>query len=89
MLKFDMKLVRGIDIAPKSKRQMVESLVHMTRDLGITPLAEGVETEEEATVCQQLGFELFQGFLFGSPIPRKTSGPAKSSIPFVTVSVKC
>lgn len=89
VLKFDIKMVREIDKAPKSKRQMVESLVHMTRDLGIRPLAEGVETDEEANVCQQLGFELFQGFRFGVPIPRKAHATAKGSIPFMSASVKC
>jgi EAL domain-containing protein (putative c-di-GMP-specific phosphodiesterase class I) len=78
VLKFDMKMVHGIDMAPKPKQQMVESLVRMTRDLGIAPLAEGIETDEEAEVCQQMGFELFQGFLFGPPVPRKTSSPAIS-----------
>ena len=52
----------------------------MTCLAGDIPLAEGVETDEEAAVCQELGFELFQGFLFGSPIPRKTTDPFSSNI---------
>jgi EAL domain-containing protein (putative c-di-GMP-specific phosphodiesterase class I) len=67
VLKFDVSMVRAIDQAPPSKRQLVETLVRMTRDLGIRSLAEGIETIEEAAVCQQLGFELFQGYLFGAP----------------------
>jgi EAL domain-containing protein (putative c-di-GMP-specific phosphodiesterase class I) len=31
------------------------------------PLAEGVETAEEAEACRDLGFELAQGYLFGRP----------------------
>ncbi len=73
VLKFDMKMIRGIDQSPPSKRQLVESLVRMAHDLGIQSLAEGIETEEEAAVCQQLGFELFQGFLFGRPVPRMSA----------------
>lgn len=69
VLKFDVRMVRGIDQAPASKRQLVESLVRMTRDLGIQSLAEGIETELEADVCRQLGFELLQGYLFGTPMP--------------------
>ena len=89
VLKFDMKMIRGIDRAPKPKRQMVESLVHMTRDLGIQPLAEGVETKEEANVCQQLGFELFQGFLFGLPIARRTTDLLPDNMASLASSVKC
>lgn len=77
VLKFDIQMVHGIDMARKPKQQLVESLVRMTRDLGITPLAEGIETDEEAGVCRQMGFELFQGFLFGTPAPRKAARPAK------------
>jgi EAL domain-containing protein (putative c-di-GMP-specific phosphodiesterase class I) len=32
-------------------------------------LAEGVETEAEAEVCRQIGFDLLQGYLTGRPAP--------------------
>jgi EAL domain-containing protein (putative c-di-GMP-specific phosphodiesterase class I) len=32
------------------------------------PLAEGVECEEEAEVCIEMGFQLIQGYLTGRPI---------------------
>jgi EAL domain-containing protein (putative c-di-GMP-specific phosphodiesterase class I) len=47
----------------------VESLVRVTTDLGIVPLAEGIETAAEAEVCSQLGFRLAQGYHFGHPKP--------------------
>jgi len=31
-----------------------------------------VELAEEAAVCQQVGFELAQGFFFGYPAPPET-----------------
>ena len=66
-LKFDISLIRGIDRL-LSKQRMIESLVGMVIDLGITPTAEGIETEEEAEVCRQLGFEFAQGYLLGRPV---------------------
>lgn len=66
-LKFDRKLIAGLNSAPSSRQQLVQSLVSMSRQLEITTLAEGVETEEEARACQQIGFELMQGFYFGRP----------------------
>lgn len=66
-LKFDMKLIRGIHVAPESARVMLASLVQVSSDLGATPMAMGIECEEEAAVCRELGFELFQGYRFGRP----------------------
>lgn len=68
-LKFDIKLVRGIDRAPPARLSMVRSLVTLTHELGITPLAEGVETAEEAAACHELGFTLAQGYFYGRPSP--------------------
>ena len=66
-LKFDMKLVQHIHSASIERQKMVERLVQMTAELGIIPLAEGVETEEDHTVCQQMGFLCGQGFFYGRP----------------------
>ncbi len=68
-LKFDMKLIQGIHSASLARQQMLAALVQMARDLGIQPLAEGVECQEESIICRQLGFELGQGFHFGRPAP--------------------
>ena len=66
-LKFDISLIRGIDRLV-SKQRMIASLVGMVIELGITPAAEGIETEEEAEVCRELGFEYGQGYLLGRPL---------------------
>lgn len=67
VLKFDISLVRDINNASPKRHRMVSMLVEMVRDFGISPLAEGIETSEEADTCVQLGFELAQGFYFGRP----------------------
>lgn len=67
VLKFDISLIRDIHKASPKRQKMVETLVSMVQEFGIAPLAEGVETLEEARACQQLGFELAQGFYFGRP----------------------
>lgn len=68
-LKFDMSLVRGIDQATAERQKMLASLVRIVTDLGINPLAEGIETAEEALVCKELGFLTAQGFYYGRPAP--------------------
>jgi EAL domain-containing protein (putative c-di-GMP-specific phosphodiesterase class I) len=67
-VKFDMALIRGIDTASERKQRLVRDLVRIVRDIGSVSLAEGVETEGEANVCRQMGFELIQGWLTGKPI---------------------
>jgi len=68
-LKFDIGLIRGIDNADEQRVQMLKTLVKMVRDLDIKPLAEGIETEGEAAVCREIGFQFAQGYYFGRPAP--------------------
>ena len=66
-LKFDMSLIRNIHLAAPDHQQMIAHLVKMVRNLGILALAEGVESEAEATTCASLGFDLAQAILFRPP----------------------
>ena len=68
-LKFDISLIRKIHLAPKRLHQMVSTFIKASHDLGILALAEGIECSEEAQVCQELGFDLGQGYFFGRPVP--------------------
>ena len=67
VVKFDIKFIHEIDLAPPRQQQMVASLVRMVRELNIIPLAEGVEREEEHNVIVEMGFKLGQGYLYGRP----------------------
>jgi EAL domain-containing protein (putative c-di-GMP-specific phosphodiesterase class I) len=69
VLKFDMGLIRDIDKAPPERIKVLGSLVKIVLDLGVQPLAEGIENEREAQVCCELGFTLAQGYHFGRPAP--------------------
>jgi EAL domain-containing protein (putative c-di-GMP-specific phosphodiesterase class I) len=68
-LKFDIVLIREIHRAAQPRQQMLEKLVQIVRELGVIPLAEGIECQEEATACRELGFQLAQGFFYGRPAP--------------------
>ena len=67
VVKFDIKFIHDIHLAPARQQQMVASLVRMVHELNITPLAEGVECEQEHEVIVQMGFQLGQGYLYGKP----------------------
>lgn len=68
VVKFDIGLIRNIHTAPHTKQHMVAALVKLVREVGSCALAEGVEHHDEFLACQDLGFELIQGYLFGKPV---------------------
>jgi EAL domain-containing protein (putative c-di-GMP-specific phosphodiesterase class I) len=65
-LKFDKSMIEGIEAATP-RQEMVSALLRVVRRLGVRVIAEGVETELVAAICQRLGCDLGQGFLFGRP----------------------
>jgi len=67
-VKFDRSLISGLQKASQRKRRLVRDLVKTVLATGSVPLAEGVEEEEEALVCIDMGFKLIQGYLTGRPI---------------------
>ena len=66
VVKLDMSLVRGVDRQP-IKRRLVASLQTLGEPLGLTVIAEGVETNAERDTLVSIGCDLFQGFLFARP----------------------
>ena len=66
VVKFDMSLVRGLD-ENATKRKLIQSMTSLFRELGITTVAEGVETIAERDALVSCGCDLFQGYLFARP----------------------
>lgn len=66
VIKIDMELLRDIQ-ASQVKQAIVRGLASIAAELGITLLAEGVETEEELAVLRAAGLRLFQGYYFARP----------------------
>ena len=50
---------------------IVEATINMGKSLGLTVLAEGVETEAQAELLRQYGCDEIQGYLFSKPISSK------------------
>ncbi|KRB84934.1 EAL domain-containing protein [Noviherbaspirillum sp. Root189] len=65
-IKLDMALTRNID-KDRVRRSIVSGVMLVCQDLGIRVIAEGVETEEELYTLEDMGIELFQGYLLGRP----------------------
>ena len=68
-LKFDISFVRGLEGASAPHKTSIRTLLNMVHDLNVTALAEGVETQTQADICADLGFDMAQGYFFGRPQP--------------------
>ena len=66
LLKLDMSLVTNIDKDP-AKQAIVKGMLLTCSELGVSLLAEGVETQAEFRYLQSLGISLFQGYYFARP----------------------
>jgi len=66
VIKLDMDLIRGLDTDAR-RRHIVNHLVRLCADLGVTVIAEGVETVAERNALLDLGITLMQGYLFARP----------------------
>ncbi len=64
--KLDMDLIRGIDQDPV-KRGIVKHTLAMLNELSITPICEGVETQDELSALRDLGVSLIQGYVLAKP----------------------
>lgn len=66
IVKIDMELVRGIEGSAR-RRAIVRGVVGICAELDTLVIAEGIETEEEASVLTALGVRYMQGYLFAQP----------------------
>ncbi|ESX93026.1 bifunctional diguanylate cyclase/phosphodiesterase [Mesorhizobium sp. LNJC405B00] len=80
-LKIDRSFVSRIDTDSNSGA-VVSTIVGLSRALGVGIIAEGVETENQATLLRAAGCEMVQGYLFGRPAPLKIKpGDIRPTIP--------
>ncbi len=68
VLKLDLVFLRSMDKNPKTKTLM-EYIIKAATQMGVSPLCEGVETEEHYNFLKDTGCERCQGFYFGKPMP--------------------
>ena len=68
VLKIDRSFVREVDRDPQAAT-IVATFIQLGQGLGMTTLAEGIETEDEWRFLAQRGCELGQGFFFSRPVP--------------------
>src|SRR4029077_19625417 len=65
-LKIDMGLVRDVH-QKKVSQQVVRAILDMGNGVGAAVIAEGIQTQEEASALRDLGVRSAQGYLWGRP----------------------
>jgi len=67
-IKIDQSFVCDIATDP-SDAIIVQTIIGMANNLGLEVIAEGVETEQQRDFLGRNGCQLYQGYLFGKPVP--------------------
>jgi EAL domain-containing protein (putative c-di-GMP-specific phosphodiesterase class I) len=81
-LKIDRSFVTALE-DERGDRTLIRMMVHLGRSLGLTVVAEGVDSVQKLTAAKQLGCHAAQGYLFAEPAPieairQRFEGPAIS-----------
>ena len=79
VVKFDGCFVQSITTRPRDAI-MLRRLAELCRELGVSTVAEMIETEEVATLACDLGVEFGQGWLFGKPVSKPVALAAPTPI---------
>ncbi len=68
-IKIDRSFVQGASRGVKEAIAIIRAVVALAQSLGMATTAEGVETEAEHRMVQDLGCTKVQGYYFGRPLP--------------------
>ena len=78
--RFDKLKIDKAFVAPLGRiggsQAMIQAIVTLGRALGLTLVAEGVETEEQRVILRLAGCDEMQGYLFAGSRPARGAGPA-------------
>jgi EAL domain-containing protein (putative c-di-GMP-specific phosphodiesterase class I) len=85
-LKIDKSFVERINAPSADSGPIVTATVAMGHALGLTVVAEGVETEAQAAFLQHIGCDLLQGYLYGRPLDAADITPALAQAQFTGVN---
>jgi diguanylate cyclase (GGDEF)-like protein/PAS domain S-box-containing protein len=68
ILKIDRSFIQAMEADPRGSA-MVQAILALAQSLGMTAIAEGVETEAQLEQLRQLGCPYAQGYCFSKPLP--------------------
>lgn len=72
VLKLDRSFVTQLESSNKSM-EIVRNIARLAQNLNLDLVAEGIETQQQLALLQQLEFQEGQGYLFSHPLPAATA----------------
>ncbi len=66
LIKLDRRFIAGVD-SSQTRRVLLAAIVSLAHVLGVSVIAEAVETEAELAVCREVGCDMAQGHLIAPP----------------------
>jgi len=72
-LKIDRSFIEGVEKEGSQESAIVTAAIALARSLGLTVIAEGVETLFQMEALRDLECEFAQGYLFSRPVPIDTA----------------
>jgi diguanylate cyclase (GGDEF)-like protein len=79
-IKVDPVLLRGASSDGRRNGAIVRAIVGMAEGLGMSVVAEGVETREELALAREFGCPEIQGFIFGRPVEASEAARLASEV---------
>ena len=83
IIKIDMLFINDMENLSRTTT-ILRNLINMMSELGLSPITEGIETEEQYNVLSQMDCRMFQGYLFAKSVPvdefEKTSISGKQQL---------
>lgn len=71
IVKFDLRFLEEARNGVQAGRSILKNIVQLTKDLHLSVLAEGVETETQMEFLKEIGCHFAQGFYYARPMPLK------------------
>ncbi|HCP95692.1 MAG TPA: hypothetical protein DIT92_03835, partial [Anaerovibrio sp.] len=68
ILKLDINLIKSYQVSERA-RYVIQAVERMAHEMGLSVVAEGVETKEEFDNMRKCGVDSIQGFYFSKPLP--------------------
>lgn len=69
-LKIDKSFVQNM-LLNKDNLMLVKSIINIAKNMRLKVVAEGVETDKELALLDDMGFEIYQGYYFSKPLSKE------------------
>ena len=74
LMEFDIDIIKldrrfFTNVSRSKTKDVVESIIKLSRKIGAKTVAEGIETPEQLELLNSVGCDMVQGYIFSKPLP--------------------